>query len=185
MDEDAYTAKLIDKLTDTTRWGVQVMTNDSMFLIQQINNDLKNSTVSSRIAIMLVQHQVMHEMTKDMIELSNLYIQGEIWPTVYRPVYDRGEERMTGWYLAYFKNNCIESKGKDAYINKARRLNEIRNKVAHNILGKNAAIINQSFEEFQSLFTEVNAQYVECANNIIWRLSDLTKRVDFTDFKTS
>jgi hypothetical protein len=179
---DDYTKTLVRKLSARDDWSVLALSEEFKRLIEQIGRDVKADSVSGKIATILIQHQIMHEFVKKLIETSNLYVQGEIWPSVYEPAYDNNKEQMTGWYIDYFEKHCISVKGKSDFIRESKRLNEIRNKVAHNLIGKNDVIINQSYTRCGELLTKVGRNYAVCMAEMMKLLVDLTKRVDFTEF---
>jgi hypothetical protein len=179
---DTYTNDLAKRLVDTKQWTLSPPGDDFLQLARSVKNDTKSETVSSKIAIILVHHQIMHELTKNLIYMATLYIQGEIWPTELSPSYDNNDEKMTGWYIGYLRDHCIEFKHKDDYLKTAARLNAIRNKVAHDLTGKNEVIIGRSYSEFEKLFSELYAHHEKCENGLLNLLTDLTKRVDFEEF---
>lgn len=181
MDNN-YTDNLVKRLTDATQWAQPLPSEEFLHLAQSVKNDVISNTVSSKIAVILVHHQIMHELTKNLIHMSTLYIQGEIWPTKLDPPYDNNDEKMTGWYLNYLKDHCIDFKHKDEYLVLALRLNKLRNKVAHELTGKNEVVIDRSYNEFTKLFSELHTHYEQCEEWLFHLLDDLTKRVDFEEF---
>jgi hypothetical protein len=150
-------------------------------LADRVKNEVGSDSISGKIAYIFIQHQIMHEVTKSLIKLSNLYVQGEIWPIVFNPAYDEGEDKMTGWYIDYFVKHCIECKSKKEYVEKAKRLNQIRNKVAHNLTGKNEVIVERSFDEFEELYIQASKLASVCIHDVIRMLNDLVHRVDFEE----
>lgn len=179
--DDAYSKDLIKKLNDVEQWIPNPPSDEFLRLSQSVTDESQLNTVSSKIAVILVHHQIMHELTKTLIHLSTLLVQGELWPTKFTPLLDGGKEKMTGWYLEYLKNNCInfESNNKDKYLEVAMRLNSLRNKVTHELTGKNEVIIGQTYREFERLYERLQSHYLECENWLLYKLQDLTIRVDF------
>lgn len=185
MDHDSYTDALVDILVNPDKWPQLVMSNDFDELARDVNNDVGSGTTSAKIASIFVKHQLIHEMTKSLISMCNLYVQGEIWPAVFKPAVDKNQDQMTGWYLSYFKDSCIELHGKSDFLQYASELNRLRNKVAHNLTGKNNVVISETYASFSTNFERAIRSFVSCEQDILWRLKDLTKRVDFNEFSTS
>ncbi|OYX42422.1 hypothetical protein B7Y94_03510 [Candidatus Saccharibacteria bacterium 32-49-12] len=182
MDHDSYTNKLVETLVNPDKWPQLVMSDEFNELAKEVNKDVGSGTTSAKIASIFVKHQLIHEMTKSLISMCNLYVQGEIWPTVYKPAVDKNQDQMTGWYLSYFRDSCVYLDGKDNFLSVAFELNRLRNKVAHNLTGKNGVVISETHSRFSSNFEKAVSNFVTCEQDILWRLKDLTNRVDFEEF---
>jgi hypothetical protein len=178
---DAYDKDLLNKFTNSS-WILDDFSDDFMKMIRQAEKDVSTNSTSGKIASILLKHQAIHEMTKDLINLSHTYLQGEIWPTRISPKYDGGKEKMTYWYIEYYENNCIGCNGKTDFIKEVKIINDIRNKVAHNLAGKNDAMVNDSYLKFESHFAKAISHYNdECYVALVDLLTDLNRRVDFSD----
>ena len=177
---DSYDRNLKELLLDKNKWMPKDFTEDFRILLSQIEKDVSSDSISGKIASIFIRHQIIHEITKDLIKLSHLYLQAEIWPTKFVPKYDDGKERMTGWYIDYYEGSCIECKSKDTFVREVKSLNRIRNKVAHNITGKNEVVINSSYKQFSKHFNKaIYCFNDECLPYLLWKLDDLTSTVDF------
>lgn len=180
---ESYSTNLIEKLINEDGWWPEEFTDDFTSLIDRVSDEVAQDSVIGKIAAILIKHQALHQMTKDLIDLSHLYVQGELWPTEFKPSYDGGHDKMSGWYLNYYSSHCVDCKGKESYLRHAKRVNAIRNAVAHNLTGKNDSVINKSYIEFEDEFTKAVCAYNDmCIVDLMWRLRDLNQRVDFKDF---
>lgn len=182
MKNDEYTKKLIDVLLDKRQWPSVSFSEDFEELSLSVQNQPNTTNVSGKIAAIFVLHQIVHEMTKCLIKLSNLYVQGEIWPTKYNIAFDKDQEKMTGWYLTYYSDSCITHKNKKQFLRHAKEVNRLRNEVAHNITGKNKSIIENTYKKFNNEFYLTTEAFLICENDAFERLVELTDRVDFNFF---
>lgn len=182
MDIDAYTQTLVEILISRDKWPELSFTDEFDRLSLDVVEEIGTGTVSAKMASIFINHQIVHEMLKNLIAKCNLYIQGEIWPVVYRPKFDSGDEKMTGWYISYFNDSCIDLKAKADFIKYTSELNRLRNKVAHNLTGKNNSIISETHRQFMATFSKAVVAYAECESEVLRYLTDLTNRVDFSDF---
>jgi hypothetical protein len=167
-------------LADTSKWPALTLSEDFLSLSRRVEIEVSKESVSSQIAAVFVMHQIMHEMTKHLISLSTLYIQGEIWPTEYKPAYDKNKDQMTGWYLAYLKDNCINFDDKDKFTDLALSLNKLRNELAHHMTGKNEVVVSHTFDKYILSHKLLLKTYRSCEKRILDYLFDLTNRVDFS-----
>lgn len=179
---DDYTDELVKKVTDEKLWPLFKGTDGFDDLAKAVKADVSTESVSGKIAQMFVYHQIVHELTKILIEMSLLYVQAEIWPTEFNPAYDNGKSKMTYWYITYYEEHCIENVDKEKYIQLAKRLNEIRNKVAHNLTGKNVVEINRSFNEFSRLYDSLIESYDKCDAHLTQKMHEISQRLDWDDF---
>lgn len=178
-----YNTKLLRKLANAEKWWDEIGEDDGELnkLYTQLAKDIEADSVSGKIALILLQHQLFHELLRELISVSTLYVQAEIWPTRFEPSYDAGKDRTTGWYVTYYAEHCIDCKGKTEFIAAMWDMNKIRNKVAHKLIGKNDSIVNQSYKDFIKVSATVLDTYSICADDLHSKLVDLTKRADFEE----
>ena len=182
-----YDKELLARLLDRKLWWEDNIANKESLnrLYLQIAKDIKDNSISGKIALIMLQHQLFHELLKELISISIFYLQCEIWPTKYEPIYDKREEKTTGWYIDYFENYCIDCSGKLELIKTIKNINRIRNKVAHNLIGKNELIINRSYSEFINYSNLFLDELNQCARDINMKLEDLGKRMDLESLISS
>lgn len=176
---DNYTSELAKQITDVKHWNMTPYSTDYIMLIKSIDEEIKVKSISAKIASILIKTQIMQDMTKHLINLSTIYIKAELWPTMFEPAYDNGKEQMNGWYIDYFEKYCITFENKDSFIKNAKEINRIRNKVAHNIVGKNTEIINETYKKCEKLAIELIKDYSKCVKILVTDLIDVSERVDF------
>lgn len=182
---DEYTNKLVDILTDVENWPALRLSDDFSGIIQEVHREISSDSTAGKIAIILVEHQIVHEAILNLTRLSHLYIQGEIWPIIYKPTFPKKEDKMmTGELITYYQSNCIEARYKDDVCRIAKELNNIRNKIAHNLSGKNNTIIRREFNRYRKRFLEFIEKNDACEDYLVSILSDLTKRVEFKEFRS-
>lgn len=178
---DDYSLNLIDRLSNPRKWYKSALDSDFIKLTAKVNKELRSDTISGKIASIFIQHQIMHEIIKDLIGLATLYVQGEIWPAVFQPPFDGGKDKMTGWYISYYEDHCIGCKGKAELLKEAKKVNNIRNKVAHNLSGKNEVVIRSSYQTFGLTYDRVLEFADQCEQDMTRLLEDLNARVEWNE----
>lgn len=88
---------------------------------------------------------------------------------------------MTGWYISYYEDHCIGCKGKAELLKEAKKVNNIRNKVAHNLSGKNEVVIRSSYQTFGLTYDRVLEFADQCEQDMTRLLEDLNARVEWNE----
>jgi hypothetical protein len=176
---DQYHSRLAERLQNDTSWTSTDMTGGFIAMAYNIEHEVSFGSVASKIAVIFVHHQILHELLIDQIKLSILYVQAKVWPVAYEPVFDRGKDRTTGWYIEYFKDNNIKFAFKDEFVAKLERLNTLRNKVAHKLKDKNETIISASYDEFEALFDEASSLADSCETELRRLINEHIQTIDF------
>jgi hypothetical protein len=105
---EPYHLRLAAKLQNDTSWTSSTMTGGFIALAYDVEREVNLSSVASKIAVIFVHHQILHEILLDQIKLSILYVQAKVWPVIYEPVIDRGRDMTTVWYLSYFRESNLD-----------------------------------------------------------------------------
>lgn len=176
---DVYKKELISKLSDENSWWPKEFSDDFTSFIVRVDKQADQDSIINKISSIFIKQQATHQMVKDLISLSQLYVQGELFPTKFEPSFDGGKEQMSGWYVGYYESHCIDCDGKDAFLKHVKQINKIRNDVAHKLLGKNDSMIGRSYKKFEVEFTEAVCIYNDrCIVDLMSHLRELNKRLE-------
>ncbi len=152
MQSSTSKPDFIQKVMDEAHWMPEDFSGNFYSLYEGLAQGKKKLNVAQKIGVMLVEHQVLHQFTLELIDLAHMCIQASILPELYEPEFDKGRLKTSGWYIEYLENIKIDFKGKDEYIRSFRVANRLRNKVGHHIIEKNDVIVQISYDEFKKEF---------------------------------
>ena len=174
----AYDAELIDKISNKNNWP-----NIDSFLIVRLmriaNNAFNKETVDGKLSSVLIYHQIVEEFLINLLKLSNLYIQAEIWPN--RLNLKVGNSLMFGQILREHEKT-VDFDSKDELLLKCNSFNQTRIKYVHELLKfKNDDEIISAAKKIKDEFNEITELYFKGATFLEWILEDLKKRVDWKD----
>ena len=177
-DNTEYHTQLITKILNEKQWP-----NIDSFLIVKLlriaNNAFIKNTVEGRLSAILIYHQIVEEFLINLLKLSNLYIQAEIWPN---RLYLKVSEKLMFGQIIREHEKTIDFESKDKLLAQCSLFNQTRNKYVHKLLKfKNNEEIILEAEKIKDDFNEIIELYLKGSTHLSWILDDLKKRVDWKD----
>lgn len=179
-DKTKYDNELIDKISNERQWP-----NIDSFLIVKLmriaNNAFNKKSVEGRLSSVLIYHQIVEEFLINLLKLSNLYIQAEIWPN--RLKLKVSEKLMFGQIIKEHEKT-VDFEAKDELLSKCSKFNQTRIKYVHRLLKfkTNEQIISEA-EKIKDDFHEITELYLKGSQYLEWILGDLKERVDWKELK--
>ena len=150
---DNYDKDLIGKISNSKNWPGITNAPYIIHLLRIANKQIENRTVEGVLSSTLIYQQVMEELILNLLKMSHLYVQAEIWPT--RINFPIKNKMMFGQLLDAHKLSINFDK-KEELIKEAREFNELRIKFVHKLVQTNGPqeVINSS-EEVHANFQKV------------------------------
>lgn len=179
MNND-YDRELLSKISNKKHWPGLTNAPLIVHLLSVANKQITNNTLEGVLSATLIYQQVMEDLLLNLLKMSHLYVQGEIWPSqISFPI---NKKLMFGQLLDQHKLS-IDFDQKDLLISTARNFNQMRVKIVHKIVqskGPNEIVtlagkIHSDFHKFLDLFYTSRAF-------LDWKLEDLSNRVDWKGF---
>lgn len=129
-DVKRYAEALVARLRDPSKWP-GIGTVEHLKQLQKLAGEAKErGTTDGYLAAMLIIHQITEETIKVLIDDAHFYTQLRLYPLPIEP--KRTKKGMFGQYLSDLKGT-IWFQNKRYILEKAGRLNEIRNSIVHEL----------------------------------------------------
>lgn len=170
---EQYDIELFHKLDDHSSWPAQFDPNPLVsFLADKADISFIKWGIEWHLVSVLIWWQICEEMIRSILELSNLYVQGQIWPN--RITFEL-DKKATFWLLIKKLKSWLDFKDKGIFIEKCEALCELRNDFIHKLLKFNwPDEIKQKATEVRLLFQEIkslNSNIVEMLWNDLIELN--------------
>lgn len=152
-------------------------------LLKIADNQFSNKDISGYLSSILIYQQIIETFLTNLIRLSNLYIQAEIWPT--RVKMEIKPKLMFGQIINEITRS-IEFNKKAELIKDCQEFKSIRIKFVHGLLKfKNDKEISDEAGLIRNKFSSILDLYLQGTCFMEWLLGDLKKRVDWEDLLES
>jgi len=157
-----YTKSIKAKLVDENVWR-QFTNPDAFADLDRLADDALSINMldeRSCIASILMLQQIVEEILKNVLNMSNILVQGKILPLEIE--FNLPHKKMFGAVVSDLKKN-IKFENKDEFISLSESINSIRIEVAHGLLNKydikslkeSAIDIREKFEKFLDVYSYV------------------------------
>lgn len=150
-----HAESLVAQLKDPSRWpGFEAV--DHLKQLQGLAGEAKGRrTTDGYLAAMLIIHQLTEEMIKILIDDADFYTQLKLYPLPLKAT--RTKEKGTfGRYLSDLKST-VWFQNKKYIVEKADRLNEIRNSIVHGLTKPDAlSVVEQNVTEAWELYSSLS-----------------------------
>ncbi|MBE0391493.1 hypothetical protein [Flavobacterium sp. PL002] len=174
---DHYDKYIFDKMSDENEWPEIENTKLIGEFIKIANKQFSNNNIEGYLSSTLIFHQIIEELLINLLKLSNLYIQAEIWPTKLNL---KIKEKLMFGEIIREHDRSIKFDKKTELIDECRKFNEIRIKFVHNLLKfKNETEVKTKAKSIQEKFRLIIDLYFEGREHIEYLLFDLQKRIDW------
>lgn len=178
-DINKYDKELIGKISNTKNWPGITNVPFILHLLQIANKQIKNKTVEGVLSATLIYQQVMEELILNLLKVSHLYVQAEIWPS--RINFPINKKMMFGQLLDAHKLS-IDFDMKQELIKEAKEFNELRVKFVHKLVHtKGPSEIIDSADDVYTKFQTILDLFYQAREHLDRKLHDLYSRVDFND----
>ena len=180
MEDDKYDLEVLGKISDEKNWPRLDNIETIKKLLSIADKQYESKTIEGFLSSILIYQQVIEEYLINLLKLSNLYIQAEIWPV---KITLKIQEKLMFGKLIELHKRTIDFDEKTNLLNECKQFNGKRNKFVHCLLKfktekemfRDASQIKKSFE----LITDF---YFNGYGFLEWKLADLKKRVDWNEF---
>lgn len=174
-----YDSELLTRIAEEANWPEIDNSELSKKLVQIAHKEFAKKTVGGYLSSILIYQQVIEEFLINLLELSNLYVQGEIWPA---RIEIKTKNRLMFGQLVKEHQRTIDFDDKDDLLQQCDAFNKIRIKFVHNLLKfKNNKEVIESVKDVPNQFLNIIDLYFSGRSHILWLLDDLNKRVDWKD----
>ena len=149
-----YAEVLVARLRDPNRWP-GIGTVEHLEQLQKLAGEAKaRKTTDGYLAAMLIIHQITEETIKVLIDDAHFYTQLRLYPL---PIeLKRTKKGMFGHYLSDLKGT-VWFQNKRYIVEKAERLNEIRNSIVHELTRPGAIkAVERDVTEAWKLFADLS-----------------------------
>ena len=156
---DAYSKLLAKRLRD--RDWPKFENGEFFDVLDKLATDAdQRSTVDAQLAALLIYHQLAEEMTRLLLEDARLFVQLSVYPAKIQ--FKDRQRPMMGYWLQLLEAT-IDFEGKSAFVEKARKLNTLRNKVFHGITKHTSEkSFTKKLRPAANLYNELCDQFDEC-----------------------
>jgi hypothetical protein len=178
-DSDKYDKEIIGKISNEEQWPKIDNTELIFKLLEIADKQHKSQTIEGLLSSLLIYQQIVEEYLINLLKLSNLYIQAEVWPTRLNL---RIKNKLMFGQLLQEHNRTIDFDKKAELLNECREFNETRIKFVHHLLKFNTQqeIIDEAKESMDK-FDKISNLYNEGKAHVEWLLTDLQERVNWRD----
>lgn len=181
LNDESYNKSIISKMSNEENWPKINNIDLVRKLIEIADKQFANKSLEGYLSSILIYHQVVEELLINLLKLSNLYVQAEIWPT--KLDLKIKDKLMFGQILEEHKRSINFDK-KEQLLKECNDFNKIRIKFVHHLLKfKNESEIESEAKFVQEKFKIILDLYFEGNAFIEWLLSDLQKRVDWDEME--
>lgn len=153
----SYEEEIIERLREFDNWphfeNADILNN----LNELADNFFKKNTLEGYLSCLFIYHQITEEMIKLLIDCSKFFIQCSIFPNEYKPKLKNFERKSYGQILADLEKGVLSFDSKK-FIEKCRKLNQLRNEMFHKITLKTS--IDEIHKQVNNLKIEFDEIYV-------------------------
>jgi len=132
-----YKTEIIAKLSDSEKWP----TFDKSDFLTELNivadEAFERNTVEGYLAAILIYSQITEDMVKLLLECCDFIMQVAVFPMEIQ--FKRSNKRMFGQILSDLENT-LSFENKQKFLDKCKELNEVRNRMVHNLTIRNSII---------------------------------------------
>ncbi|MFY0645006.1 MAG: hypothetical protein JXR19_11110 [Bacteroidia bacterium] len=175
-----YDHELIDKISNEVQWP-NIDSSLIVKLMQIASNAFHKNSVEGRLSSVLIYHQIVEEFLLNLVKLSNLYVQAEIWPN---RLYLKIDDKLMFGQILKEHEKTIDFERKEELLLKCSKFNQTRIKYVHKLLKfkTNEQIISEA-GKIHDDFHEITELYLEASEFFQWLLGDLKERVAWKEMK--
>lgn len=174
-DLEPYDEQLFEIFAHENQWLTFESKELIIGLIKRADKQFETNTVEGILSSVLIYQQVLEEFLRVLLQLSNLYIQGEIWPN--RINLAVKAKMMFGELLKEHKRT-IHFDSKENLLKSCEDFSVVRNKFVHKLLkfGSHEEMLNEAIG-IKHLFHQAFEHYLSGRAFLEWILLDLQKRL--------
>ncbi len=176
----SYAEAIIARIKDPDKWPAHLR-GELLDDLNEIADDaFSKGTIEGYLASILIYIQITEELVNVLLESCEFFIQLGIFPTELQ--FKHGEKRMFGQILNDLENT-ISFKDKDILISKCKQLNNLRNKLVHN-LTKHTSIedIKRQSSKIKEIFDSIFEIYDEVYDGFRGDFSHLMRNGDWDEW---
>ena len=152
-----HAESLVARLKDPSHWP-GFGTVDHLQKLQGLAGEARGrGTTDGYLAAMLIIHQITEEMIKILIDDADFYTQLRLYPLPLKPTRTKEKEKGTfGRYLSDLKST-VWFQNKKYIVEKADRLNGIRNSIVHRLTKPDALlVVEQNVTDAWELYSSLS-----------------------------
>jgi hypothetical protein len=175
-----HAESLVAQLKDPSRWpGFGAI--DHLQQLQGLAGESKGrGTTDGYLAAMLIIHQLTEEMIKILIDDADFYTQLRLYPLPLKPTRTKDKKKGTfGDYLSDL-NSTVWFQNKKYIMEKAKRLNTIRNSMVHKLTEPGAlSVVEKNVTEAWELYNSLSFLALEARMVFQSDFNDLSQNPDW------
>jgi hypothetical protein len=178
-ERDEYDEAILGFIENEEKWLTFENKEMIINLIKIADQQFATQKMEGILSAVLIYQQVLEEFLRVLLGLSNLYIQGEIWPS--RIKLEVRDKMMFGQLLKEHQRT-IDFDCKKELLNSCQNFSEIRNRFVHKLLKFDSE--QEMFSEaknLKQLFHQALDYYLRSRTFLEWKLLDLKKRLGLED----
>jgi len=175
-----HAESLVALLKDPSRWpGVGAV--DHLQQLQRLAGEAKGrGTTDGYLATMLIIHQLTEETIKILIDDADFYTQLRLYPLPLKPT--RTKDKKTGTFGQYLSDleSTVWFQNKKYIVEKAGRLNKIRNSIVHGLTKPDAlSVVEQNLTDAWELYSSLSILALEAQMVFESEFRDLYQNPDW------
>lgn len=172
--------EVIQRISNKRQWP-NIKAFRIVKLIRIAEKAYSQNSVDGRISSILIYHQIVEEFLRNLLELSNLYVQAKIWPS---RIELKVKDIMMFGQLIQAHNSSIHFEGKKELLNKSKTFNQTRIKYVHKLLAfETTEEVLEASNEIHEIFYSILDLYLKGRDHIEGLLTEIRNQIDWKDFE--